>query len=195
VIARWLAKVKAHTDVDGCIPHAWDPITDMAVESARGSSQGLMNCFLPVIDSLLARDQYERYCDRFLDVSFGVPIVREYPKGQNGSGDVDSGPVIFGAGSSATIVGAGACRANRDWSHAQAVDASIEGFGLPIGNERERYLFGQLPIADLFIAWTRSMDSAGATQPATVHFTAFHAWSVLLAVLLWLPYAWLKARG
>jgi hypothetical protein len=187
VIERWNEQAVARLDDHGCLPHAWDPLLDQMVEASRGSSMGLMNCFLPVIDSAFAKDQFGRYRDRFLDTRFGVPIVREYAKGAAGSGDVESGPVIFGAGSSAAIVGPGAFRMNGDLVHAQELDASIEGFGFPIGQARKRYLFGLMPIADLFIVWTRTMGDPVATGPQAPSFSAFHTWSIFLAALMWFP--------
>jgi|GEM_PF-3367050 hypothetical protein len=49
----------------------------------------------------------------------GVPLVRDHSKGINGWGDVDTGPVILGAGCVSSIVGATACRLNGDVFHAQ----------------------------------------------------------------------------
>ncbi len=187
VIDRWLQQVTARLDEHGCLPHAWDPVGDRMVQHSRGSSQSLMNCFLPIIDSALASDQFTLCRERFLDTRLGVPMVREFAKGFTGTGDVDSGPVILGAGSSATIVGPGAFRMNGDLGSAQKLDATIEGFGLPMGAERKCYVFGLMPIADLFIVWTRTMGEKMTAVPGRPSFVAFHMWSLLVALLLWSP--------
>lgn len=189
VLARWLRQTAARLDKHGCIPHAWDPLLDLPVQEARGSSQSLINCFLATIDPTFARVQFDRYRELFLDTRLGIPMIREFASGTNGSGDVDSGPVIFGAGSSATIVGPGAFRMNMDVMNGARLDASIEAFGMPIGTENKRYIFGSLPIADLFIVWTRTMNSASGIAASRPSFAAFHAWSVLLASLCWAPIA------
>ena len=186
-IRGWLEQVRTRSDERGMMPHAWDPDRDGLREEARGSSQALMNVFLPIIDEALANEQFVLFREQFLMERLGVPLFREYPKGQSGMGDVDSGPVILGAGFAASIVGAAACRANDDAFHAQELDATIEGFGMVAGGERKRYIFGALPIADLFIAWSRSMSSAQSASPAP-GFKRFHLWSVLAVVLLWAPW-------
>lgn len=187
VIDRWLMQVAKRYDERGMIPHAWDPFTDRQQEHARGCSQALINAFLPMIDSTLAREQFELFRQHFFMERFSVPLVREYPKGIRGWGDVDSGPVILGAGCAASIVGAAACRLNGDVFHAQEVDATVEGFGLVLGDERKRFVLGALPIADLFIAWGRSMPAPERTGPMP-GFMRFHLWSGLGLILLWSPW-------
>ncbi|MCC7502435.1 MAG: hypothetical protein IT229_07885 [Flavobacteriales bacterium] len=186
VIDRWVAQVHDHLDANGSMPHAWDPYHDRSLTDARGSSQGLINTFLPEINEALAHEQFGRFRDAFFMERLGVPAVSEYPQGTFGWGDVDSGPLILGAGPAATIVGSAACRVNGDEFHAQEFAASVHGFGFVIGGERKRYLFGALPIADLFIAWGRSMPSAQATE--SPGFKRFHLWSVLALVVMWGPW-------
>ena len=45
------------------------------------------------------------YKEHFLDYRLGLPGIREYRKGVEGNGSVDSGPVIWDIGGSASIVG------------------------------------------------------------------------------------------
>lgn len=187
VIDRWLEQVGKRYDERGMIPHAWDPFADLQQEHARGCSQALINVFLPMIDSTLAREQFDLFRQHFFMERFGVPLVREYPQGITGWGDVDSGPVILGAGCAASIVGSAACRMNSDAFHAQEFDATVEGFGLVLGDERKRYVLGELPIADLFIVWGRCMPAQENTGPLP-GFTRFHLWSGLGLLLLWSPW-------
>ena len=186
VIARWVAQVRARLDERGMIPHTWDPWGDRMGEQARGCSQSLMNTMLPAIDKALAGEQYQLYRDHFLTEPLGLPAMREHPQGVTGGGDVDSGPVIFGVGSAATLVSAGACRANGEAMHAHVIDATTEALGFATGGDRKRYLFGALPIADLFIAWGRTTPCAGVQHPAAA-FKAFHGWSLLILLVLWSP--------
>ena len=192
VIERWVSQVRDRLDANGSMPHAWDPYHDRSLTDARGSSQALINTFLPVINEALAHEQFGRFQEAFFMERLGVPAVSEYPKGTFGWGDVDSGPLILGAGPAATIVGSAACRMNGDVFHAQEFAASVHGFGFVTGDERKRYLFGVLPIADLFIAWGRSMPSAMAT--GTPGFKRFHLWSLLALLVMWGPFAWKRWR-
>ncbi|HRH67925.1 MAG TPA: hypothetical protein PLB89_00320 [Flavobacteriales bacterium] len=183
-IDRWLRQIGERYDERGMIPHAWDPVADRQQEHARGCSQALINVFLPMIDTTIARGQFDRFRRYFFMERLGVPLVREYPKGVTGRGDVDSGPVILGAGCAASIVGSGACRMNGDVLHAQEFDATVEGFGLALGDRRKRYLLGALPIADLFIVWGRCMPVHGNSGPLP-GFLRFHLWSAAGLLLLW----------
>jgi hypothetical protein len=188
VIARWLEQAAQRTDTNGFIPHAWDPITDREWQSARGSSQSLINSFLPTIDSAFAAGQFALYRRHFFMERCGLPVVREHPHGVHGRGDVDSGPVILGVGSSATIVAAGACRANGDLFRAREFGCTTDALGFPKGGDRRHYIFGALPIADLFIAWGRSTPIRSADPPAPPKFLRFHVWSTAILLLLWSPF-------
>jgi hypothetical protein len=193
-ISGWLDLVRARLDAGGRVPHAWDPVRDRVHQGVRGSSSVLMGAFWPVIDSAFAADQFDRFRSAFLAERFGVPVVREHPRGEAGAGDVDSGPVILGAGSSATVVGTAACRANNDVFHAQELDATCEGFGLAMGGARKRFLLGGLPMADLFLAWGRSMPvPAEATN--SPRFLRWHLWSAFVLVLVWAPWWWRGVRS
>lgn len=198
IIQDWVLDVEHRLDENGMLAHAWDPIRDVPRTSARGSSMALMNVFLPTIDSSLAKKQFKLFKQNFLSSRFGLPAVLEHPIGIYGRGDIDSGPLIFGVGPAATIVGAGACRRNGDVAGALALESTVDAFGFTTGAEVRRYLFGALPIADLFIVWCRSMPTSGdlsqAEGPSSIRF---HAWSILLVLILSAPWAiglWRKRR-
>ena len=161
----------------------------------RGSSLALMCLLMPQIDSAFAKDQFKVFAQHFFGERMGVPVVTEFPKDHTGKGDVDSGPLIFGAGPVATIVGAGACRANADAFHDLEFSSTTDGFGFVIGVQERQYVFGAMPIADLFIAWCRSMPTRNSTPFARPEFLRFHAWSALLFGLMWLPYFALTRRN
>jgi hypothetical protein len=190
IIQEWVRDVEHRLDKSGMLAHAWDPIRDMSRTSARGSSMALMNIFLPTIDSTLAKKQIKLFKQNFLTSRFGLPAMLEHPIGTSGRGDIDSGPLIFGVGPAATIVGAGACRRNGDVAGAIALESTVDAFGFVTGKEERRYLFGVLPIADLFIVWCRSMPTSGdITQAEGPSSLRFHAWSILLFLLLFAPWA------
>lgn len=189
VVQRWLDQVKERTDANGLVPHAWDPATDRMAQPGRGCSQALINSFLPTIDSAFATTQFALFRRHFFMERCGLPVVREHPHGVYGGGDVDSGPVIMGVGSSATIVAAGACRANGDLFHAYEFACTADGLGFAKGGDRRHYIFGVLPIVDLFIAWGRSMPGTDPVASAP-RFLRFHLWSVVITLLLWSPFLW-----
>ena len=192
---RWSRLVKDRFDARHMIPHAWDPEADTCITTARGSSMALMTVLLPEIDSALAVHQYTRFENWFFSIRMGVPAVAEFPQGSKGRGDVDSGPLIFGIGPAATIVGEAASRRNGDPFHVLTFGSTIDAFGFALGNQERRYVFGALPIADLFIAWGRSMQLAPDRHPRPApRFLWFHAWSVASLVLLWGLFLFVRRR-
>jgi hypothetical protein len=120
---------------------------------------------------------------------FGLTGVREYPKGNYGNGDIDSGPVIFGFGGAATIVGMQTLSIFEEKTSSMSIRNAVESFAFPIEyNERKTYLFGQLPIADAFIAWSHS--NLNVKNESAPSFIKFHLYSgivfILLSIFLWI---------
>lgn len=178
---RWLGRVKSGLGArTGLIPHEATPNGTMAT-GARGSSQSLMLVFLAEIDTAFARQQFEGYTLHFLDDRFGLPGIREYPRGFSGSGDIDSGPVICDIGGAASIVGIAAmARSGRPDLSIQIRNA-VEGIAWPWENaDTKRYFFGQVPMADAFLAWANSFATAPDPPDSHPWRWAFHAWSVLI---------------
>lgn len=193
---RWLMHVEGLLDTTtGLIPHAVHPDDGSVLEGPRGSSQSLMLCLLPRIDSGFAAAQFANYKRWFSTTWLGLPAIREYPHGKEGVGlgDIDSGPVLFGVGASASIVGIGAMRANGDSCLAEQMVQTIDGLGFPLSGEGERwYLFGAEPMADAFLVWVRSLTfptvmSLECSSSSTWR-TSFHAYSTLFLLLVFLPF-------
>ena len=188
LIEEWIGKVKTQLDpATGLIPHV---VYDGAPpQGARGSSQSLMLSLLPEIDSVFAAEQYALYQKHFVDSRLGLPGIREYPKGDEGAGDIDSGPVIWGIGGAASVVGQRAAHANGDLRLYKGLRNSIEafGFGFTFLGEK-RYVFGQLPMADAFIAWSNAAEAAPVDAPVTVPWLIHLMSLVLLFVLGWVGF-------
>jgi hypothetical protein len=168
ILVRWVAGARANLDPGtGLIPHTADIDTGFMTAGARGTSQSLINRFLPEIDAEFSREQYVRFRGLFLSTPLGLgPAVREYPPGVSGPADVDSGPLPLGISLPATVVTLGAARVHRDDSLAGALATFGEVAGLPLDTpSTRRYAFGAVPIGDAFLAWAKS-DRAW-TAPST----------------------------
>ncbi|MBT1709045.1 hypothetical protein KK062_12460 [Fulvivirgaceae bacterium PWU5] len=184
VIDAWIKRVRAQLDGHGLIPHEVDPVTGAMREGARGSSQSLMLSFLPEIDSAFAREQFERYRALFIAHRFGLPCIREYPAGTVGFGDIDSGPVILHAGAAASLAGLRTLALYHEQQDYVGLRNSIEAFGVPMTHDgKKRYLFGQLPMADAFIAWGHAAASSSAKASGAWKLK-FHIYSGLLVLLV-----------
>lgn len=156
-LERWRIGLREHLDKNGLIPHQTRVGTDAIVENGRGCSQALILSFLRDIDPELAQKSFATFRKLFLTSRFGLPGVREYPKGVKGYGDVDSGPVILDVGGAASIV---SIRVFSDYGDAVISDGlrnSVEMFGVPFSfGGSKKYLFGKMPMADAFIAWSNA---------------------------------------
>ncbi|MCB0631853.1 MAG: hypothetical protein R2824_10490 [Saprospiraceae bacterium] len=193
VIDDWLIKVEARTDRLGLIPHSVSRETGQVLEHSRGSSQGLILNFLLDIDPVYTREKFEIYKEYFLDYRLGLPGIREYPKGITAWGDVDSGPVIWGIGGAASIVGRRVMGLYGEAETAIGLRNSIETFGLghTSGNHKY-YLLGTHPMANGFIAWSNSVE-ADASERLNVHRN--WRWHThLLSFLLVFVAGWLSFR-
>lgn len=159
-IAIWLQKVKQDPDSLALIPHSSEWKSGKVREAARGNSQALILNFLIEIDPEFARNQFEIYKDNFLDYRLFLPGLREYPKGVEHNGDIDSGPVIWGIGGAASLVGQRSMALYGESAVAIGLRNSIESFGLGSSFKgKKAYLLGKLPIADAFIAWSNSVEA------------------------------------
>ncbi|MCB9191953.1 MAG: hypothetical protein H6602_09850 [Flavobacteriales bacterium] len=159
-IEAWVKQVKGSLDSHGLIPHRTFSGSTEMVEGARGSSQSLMLSVLAEVDAEMARSHFQKYKELFLVYRVGLPGILEYPKGKEGSGDIDSGPVLFGVGGSASIVGIKAFNIHGDFNTATGIRNSVEAFGLPVSvGGKKRYLLGKMPMADAFIAWSHASFS------------------------------------
>ncbi|MFD6399983.1 hypothetical protein [Nocardia sp. NPDC060249] len=191
VIDRWLEQAKTRLDpATGLLPHQVSPTDGSMLTGARATSQTVILRFLPEIDPAFAKSNYALYRDRYLTYPGGFgPALREYPKGVDGSGDVDSGPLVAGVSLSATVVAQGAARVNGDSALAAAIGSEGELLGLPVSLPgSKRYAFGLMPIGDAFVVW--SSTARLLTEPTTALERDVRWWwrlpwlSVLLALAI-----------
>lgn len=184
----WLNRIKAHLDTEmSLIPHAYNLAENKGLERVLGSSQSLMLCFLPALDSPFAQEQFQKYKTYFVDYKLTLPAIREYPNGKKGAEHIDSGPVIWDVGAVASIVGIKAMLENKDSGLYKPIRNCIEAFGFPyIFNHKKQYLFGQLFVADAFIAWSNAKACSFEEDKAGWWRWRFH----LLSLLLVVPFCW-----
>lgn len=192
VIDAWIQNITNKLDpLTHLIPHKVNSETGVSVQGARGCSLSLILRMLAEIDPKLAKEQYEIFREKFVSTTFGLPSLREYPKGQHGFGDIDSGPVILGVGFSGTIVMIGTFY-KLDYGYlAERQYKTINAFGFgSVARDQKKYLFGKLPMADAFIAWGRA-TGINYQNPANINDNwrmKFHGISLLLFAFFWIIY-------
>lgn len=193
-VYNFLQQVKQHPDENHLIPHRTHFFSGSSIESARGTSQGLIIRLLAEIDTSSAVEEYNNYRRLFAGDFMGLAVVREYPESSIELKDDDSGPIIFGYGSAATIIAIAASRAVGDTLDSDYLSLSIESIAIPISfSGKKRFLFGQMPLADAFIAWsTATPNYSSGTE--IIHLdkqkssrNTFHIFSGIAALLLITP--------
>ncbi len=152
-----------------------DSRTGYLLQPARGCANSWVLALLPEMDSELALDLYGLYRKYFLVTRLGFNVFREYPSGLSRSADVDSGPILMGAGTTATGVGLGASIANSDLETAEDIYDLVSSVGLKHETNLEgvtgtQYLFGRVPVADAFLTWafTLPMPDSSLTAPKSL---------------------------
>ena len=186
-ISAWLMRIKGKLDPKtGMIPHCFSLSESVGIEGVRGSSQSLMHCFLPSIDANFAKEQFALYRKNFIQYRLGLPCVREYPLDTEGSGDVDSGPIIWGVGPAASVVAIKAMSENQDFALHASIRNAIEAFGFSITWDDSKFYLGkQLPVADAFIGWCNAKNCLNLGQKMPFP-SVFHLISLLVVV----PFCW-----
>ena len=190
-IQDWLSKIKVLLDTNTLLmPHMTISGTGQLAQGSRGSSMSLMLIFLSEINPVFAQQQFELFQQHFSHTILGLPAIREYPEGVKGSGDIDSGPVIFGMSFSGTIVSVGTFNKFGANNQADKLNACIESFGFPLsGKNEKKFAFGKFPVADAFILWAKlqSPEPYFESRNEDVNFGKtlwFHLVSML--IFIWL---------
>lgn len=190
-IRNWLSRVDLLLDKKTeMVPHKVNFETGKTIEGARGSSSVLIIRMLDEINHEYGKKKYQLLKKHFITTTFGLPSIREYPKGDFGIGDIDSGPVLFGVGFAATIVGINTIAAYQNYPESLYQYSTINSFGFSTTTENQKlYLYGKLPIADAFIAWGRA-SSAKTNNTEINYFWAlkFHFYSFIIISILWVFY-------
>ncbi len=89
--------------------------TGKGVGPSRGSGVGWNSFYLPFVDKGFADEQYLKAKEHLVDsLPFGAKGLREYRHGIDGSGDIDSGPLVLGLSTSGTGFFVAGARLARD---------------------------------------------------------------------------------
>jgi hypothetical protein len=134
-------------DEDGLIHHA-----GFSPPVACGSSSALITYCLGKINPELAKDYNTAYRDKFVDSFLDIDLVLEHSDRSNVM-DVDSGPVLFGYGASATVMNV-KTQASLGRINGKCSWALLNLIGLPVNALGQKfYLLQQEPMLDLFLLW------------------------------------------
>lgn len=198
----WKSFTTAHPDpATSMTPGMVNADTGEPVQPARGCANSWNLAMLAEFDPVYAMSQYQLFKRHFGIRRLGFQMFREYPVGHDQRADVDSGPIIWGAGVVATGVGLAAARANGDDEMVFDIHALANSFGwarrMKVGaRQGVQYLFGLLPMGDAFLAWGYSlpcMPHLGYVPEPRVHWPLY--WAISAIVTLLLVRGWFIGRG
>lgn len=118
---------------------------------SRGSSLALSIYALAQIDPTLAANQYEVFDEEFNLNILGIHFIKEHH--DQGEMDIDSGPIIFGIGSVATIMNIKAIE-NVNNEKLKLTWGLLNLLGIPLHwSGHKSYLFEKELMFDIFMLW------------------------------------------
>jgi hypothetical protein len=144
VLTRW-ADLVLRVQIDaasGLVVQRMGALDGRAHDAPRGSGTALAAYFAGFADRRVA-EQLAAGLFRHEGTFFGFGAIREYAEGHRGSGDVDSGPVVFGVSVSATGFALAPARALGHRDAFERLYRTTELFGAPASSgDRLRFLAG-----------------------------------------------------
>jgi hypothetical protein len=108
------------------------------VDAPRGSGSAVASYFIAFAHPELSRRLYDAIArDGIVDL-LGFAGVREYAKGHDGGGDVNAGPIVFGASVGGTGFALAAARLHGDREVFRRLYRATHLFGVPVDHRDER---------------------------------------------------------
>lgn len=152
VLSRVLGALDAkYTDpASGLLYQRVAPGTGVPVDAARASGTALAVYFLSFADLARAK-RLDQAVARSTDVYGGFGLVREYARGADGSGDIDSGPVLLGYGVTATGFSLSGARIAQDEGRFRSLYATAHLFGSPRDSGGSRHFVSGGPVGDAIL--------------------------------------------
>ena len=139
--------LKSSKHPSGLIHHSND---DKSI--IRGSSSAMITYCLEELGYNKIDEYHQKYQTHFIDRFLGIELVKEHENNFNEM-DLDSGPIVFGYGASATIMNI-KTQAVLQNKHSKITWAAMNCISLPINFlGKKYYLFKQEPMYDLFMLW------------------------------------------
>lgn len=120
----WREVMAKHLDAKTGLPESEVTGKGPGAKHPRGCAQSFITRYLAESDPELAAKWWDSYREHFLVQLGAVVGFREWPRGVERKGDVDSGPIIFGIGTAASAFGIAAAKAQGDVALAGQFEAS-----------------------------------------------------------------------
>ncbi|MSR64805.1 MAG: hypothetical protein EXS18_03380 [Verrucomicrobiae bacterium] len=140
--------------------------TGAPADEPRGSGTCLGLYFLSFADPSLSKELFQAARSELGRSLLGFGVVREFPASvHDGVGDIDSGPILFGYGFSATGFSIGACRIHRDAEYFSRLYSTAYLFGAPFDHDGSRDFVTGGPLGNaLLFAMLTAQPDLGVTK-------------------------------
>lgn len=149
VLTGWARRLDQLRDPStGLLIQSVAPEDGATVDGPRGSGSALAVYFLSFADAEQSRSLYEAVRTHLRRDLLGFGAMREYPPGVEGSGDIDSGPIVLGVSISATGFSLAGSRIHDDPETFADLWATAYLFGAPVDREGERHFALGGPLGD-----------------------------------------------
>jgi hypothetical protein len=143
------------------------PPSRRQMQGPHGISQMYGLHFLRDFAPDFAAQQYALAKNHLFDTVLGVAGVREFPAGAKATPDVDSGPLFFGLGLSASGFGIGAAAVMSDRDQAEKLLRAATAFGLPSYAGGELRYLTMSHVGQTVILFGKTLLLAPATRDAS----------------------------
>jgi hypothetical protein len=144
----WRAAFSRYIDPkSGLLYQAADARTGRPLDSPRGSGTAISAYALSFADARLSRRLHEGLRRQAVSV-LGFGMMREYPAGHTGLGDIDSGPVLFGVGVSASGFSLAAARLHGDRELFSSLYRTVDLFGVPLHDTGQWHFMSGGPLGN-----------------------------------------------
>jgi hypothetical protein len=165
LLARWIERLRRRY-IDprtGLLYQAVDAATGSPTDAPRGSGTAVSQYFLSFVDPELARSLDEAIAAQLYREVLGFGLVREYPAPVDGRADIDSGPILFGFGTSVTGFTLAGSRQHRDEDRFSRIYGTAYLLGAPLDHGGERHFVSGGPLGDAILF---AMLTAQPARPA-----------------------------
>lgn len=147
----WRQSFRRYIDRDsGLLYQAARASTGVTIGAPRGSGAAIAAYATSFADAELSRELYGGLRRQSLSV-LGFGMMREYPASRSGDGDIDSGPVLFGVGVSATGFALAAARLHGDHQLFTELYRTVDLFGVPLRDREGRHFMSGGPLGNAII--------------------------------------------
>jgi len=167
LVDRWVRAARDHF-IDphtGLLVQAVARRDARVIDGPRGSGTALASYFLSFADEGLSRELHLAVRHELYDEVLGFGVVSEYPASHaGGRGDIDSGPIAFGYGVSATGFSLATSRIHGDRRMFERLYATFHLFGAPVDVEARRTHIAGGALGDAIALAMLTARPAGAAR-------------------------------